>query len=170
MRTYIGLNDQNGENGRSMVKCGRNRMARHFCGDRYRASNCTYLGKLRLHACCPQISCSAKRNAYNCIGQLTLEYTRYPRNMLRGIVGSLLCVRGLYITRCPHSLHLICSVPFIGVLAPQSTPSAWHTTLVHHACSLEDNGNADVPPQRYSITWGSFGVSRFGIAFGFCDW
>jgi hypothetical protein len=35
----------------------------------------------------------------------------------------LRCVRGLYMTLCPHSLHLILSVVFIAVFAPQSTIS-----------------------------------------------
>jgi hypothetical protein len=71
----------------------------------------------------------------------------------------LRCVRGLYMTLCPHSLHLILSVVFMAVFAPQSIISylPLNTSLVD-----------DSPPQMYSIVSGAFGGSLLGILFGFC--
>jgi hypothetical protein len=61
---------------------------------------------------------------YDCIYQLQFPTYQNLSSQGKQDICSLLCVLGLYITRCPHSLHRICSVPFIGVFAPQSARSA----------------------------------------------
>ena len=54
-------------------------------------------------------------------GHLASNWTTvYQRHSLHVMDGPLRCVLGLYITRCPHSLHRINSLVFIGVFAPQS--------------------------------------------------
>lgn len=72
---------------------------------------------------------------------------------------SLRCVRGLYSTRCPHSLHLTGSVVLIALFAPQSAATQRDTC---------ENSIDHAPPQMYSITAGAGAASLGGIRLGFC--